>query len=177
MPKARQAEGRRLATNLPRPGRAAETARSKDSWLHLSWSIHRDGLSVLAPFEDHLEMLLKGVQARLQSMKHRDGAFGLLSGLNQLVNDLFCPRDTIAQQSRCVARLGQGSPACKCRAEDALALAGQRRAHRRELILLRRVDLRVSEIEARHCLHGRRGDEKPTEPLVVGRYDEPWRFL
>ena len=50
----------------------------------------RDGLSVLAPLEDHLAMLLKGVQARLQSMKHRDGAIGLLSLLNQLVNDLFC---------------------------------------------------------------------------------------
>ena len=55
----------------------------------------RDGLSVLAPLEDHLKMLLKGVQARLQSMKHRDGAIGLLSGLNQLVNDLFLPSNTI----------------------------------------------------------------------------------
>ena len=29
-----------------------------------------------------LAMLLKGVQARLQSMKHRDGAIGLLAGLS-----------------------------------------------------------------------------------------------
>ena len=40
-------------------------------------------------------MLLKGVQARLQSMKHRDGAIGLLSLLNQLVNDRFLPSNTL----------------------------------------------------------------------------------
>jgi hypothetical protein len=40
-------------------------------------------------------MLLKGVQAPLQSMKHRDGAIGLLSLLNQLVNDLFLPSNTL----------------------------------------------------------------------------------
>ena len=34
-------------------------------------------------------MLLKGVQARLQSMKHRGGAIGLLPGLNQFINDIF----------------------------------------------------------------------------------------
>ena len=76
----------------------------------------RDGLSVHAPLEDHLAMLLKGVQARLQSMKHRDGAIGLLSILNQLVNDPFLPSNTILGQSRCVARPGQGSPAYRCRA-------------------------------------------------------------
>jgi hypothetical protein len=48
-----------------------------------------DGPSVLAPLEDHLAMLLKGVQARLQSVEHRGGAIGLLSGLNQFVNDTF----------------------------------------------------------------------------------------
>jgi hypothetical protein len=41
-----------------------------------------DGSSHLAPLENRLTMLLKGVQARLQSMKHRDGAIGLLSGLS-----------------------------------------------------------------------------------------------
>ena len=76
----------------------------------VSWSIHQikvaqrcpsdgarcsrrlaitDGLSVVAPLEDYLAMLLKGVQARLQSMKHRGGAIDLLSGLNQFVNDTF----------------------------------------------------------------------------------------
>jgi hypothetical protein len=40
-------------------------------------------------------MLLKGVQARLQSMKHRDGAIGLLSGLNQLVDNRFLPSNTL----------------------------------------------------------------------------------
>jgi hypothetical protein len=54
-----------------------------------------DGSSVLAPLEDHLAMLLKGVQARLQSMKHRDGAIGLLSGLNQLVDNPFLPSNTL----------------------------------------------------------------------------------
>ena len=54
-----------------------------------------DGPSDLAPLEDRLAMLLKGVQARLESMKHRDGAIGLLSGLNQLVDDPFLPTDTI----------------------------------------------------------------------------------
>jgi hypothetical protein len=54
-----------------------------------------DGPSVLAPLEDRLAMLLKGVQARLENMKHRDGAIGLLSGLNQLVDDPFLPSDTI----------------------------------------------------------------------------------
>jgi len=39
-------------------------------------------LSRLAPLEDRLAMLLKGVQARLESMKHRDGAIRLLSGLS-----------------------------------------------------------------------------------------------
>jgi hypothetical protein len=39
-----------------------------------------DGPSVLAPPKDHLAMLLKGVQARL---------------LNQLVNDLFLPSNTL----------------------------------------------------------------------------------
>ena len=53
-------------------------------------------------------------------------------------------------------------------AENALALAGQRRPRGRKLFLLRRVDLRVSEIEAHHCLHGRRGDEEPAEPVIVG---------
>jgi hypothetical protein len=124
-------------------------------------------------------MLLKGVQARLQSMKHRDGAIGLLSELNQLVDDPFLPSDTILGDRDVSLGLGEvvlltgvvhGG---KC----PLALAGQRRAHGRELFLFRRVDLRVSEIEARHCLHDRRGDEKPAEPLVVGRYDEPWRVL
>jgi hypothetical protein len=81
----------------------------------VSWSIHRikiaqrgpsrgagcgrvtvtDGPSVAAPLEDHLAMLLKGVQARLQSMKHRGGAIGLLSLLDQLVNDLFLPSNTL----------------------------------------------------------------------------------
>src|SRR5215469_5018843 len=41
-----------------------------------------DGTSRLAPLEDRLAMLLKSVQARLQSMKHRDGAIGLLPGLS-----------------------------------------------------------------------------------------------
>jgi hypothetical protein len=41
-----------------------------------------DGTSHPAPLEDRLMMLLKGMQARLQSMKHRDGAIGLLSGLS-----------------------------------------------------------------------------------------------
>ena len=41
-----------------------------------------NGSSHLAPLENRLTMLLKGVQARLQSMKHRDGAIGLLSGLS-----------------------------------------------------------------------------------------------
>jgi hypothetical protein len=38
--------------------------------------------SRLASLEDRLAMLLKGVQARVQSMKHRDGAIGVLSGLS-----------------------------------------------------------------------------------------------
>jgi hypothetical protein len=54
-----------------------------------------DGPSVVAPLEDRPAMLLKGVQARLQSMKHRGGAIGLLSLLNQLVNDLFLPSNTL----------------------------------------------------------------------------------
>jgi hypothetical protein len=54
-----------------------------------------DGLSVLAPLEDRLAMLLKGVQAHLQGMKHRDGAIGLLSGLNQLVNNTFLTSNTL----------------------------------------------------------------------------------
>jgi len=40
-------------------------------------------------------MLLKGVQARLQSIKHRDGAIGLLSGLNQRINNTFLPSNTL----------------------------------------------------------------------------------
>jgi hypothetical protein len=54
-----------------------------------------DGLSVLAPLEDRPAMLLKGMQARLQSIKHRDGAIGLLSGLNQLINNTFLPSNTL----------------------------------------------------------------------------------
>jgi hypothetical protein len=55
------------------------------SWLRITrWLSQRrhDGTSRLAPLEDRLAMLLEGVQARLQSMKHRDGAIGLLSGLS-----------------------------------------------------------------------------------------------
>jgi hypothetical protein len=70
----------------------------------------RDGLSVLAPLEDHLAMLLKRVQARLQSMKHRDGAIGLLSLLNQLVNDLFLPSNTLLDDRKVSLGLGN-SPA------------------------------------------------------------------
>jgi hypothetical protein len=40
-------------------------------------------------------MLLQSVQARLQSMQHRDGAISLLSALSQLVDDLFLPSNTI----------------------------------------------------------------------------------
>ena len=119
MPKARQAEGpasySRYEPAFPGQG-AAEPARLKDIRLQRElvdppdsnrpkWPkgtalandrlTVRDGLSVLAPLEDHLVMLLKGVQARLQSMKHRDGAIGLLSGLNQLVDDPFLPSNTI----------------------------------------------------------------------------------
>jgi hypothetical protein len=54
-----------------------------------------DGLSVLAPLKDHLAMLLKGVQAPLPSIKHRDGAIGLLSGLNQLIDNTFLPSNTL----------------------------------------------------------------------------------
>jgi hypothetical protein len=63
-----------------------------------AWAPHvtvTDGPSLAAPLEDHFAMLLKGVQARLQSMKHRGGAIGLLSLLNQLVNDLFLPSNTL----------------------------------------------------------------------------------
>jgi hypothetical protein len=47
------------------------------------------GSSFLAPVEDGFAMLLEGVQARLQGMKHRDGAISPPSDLNQLVNDTF----------------------------------------------------------------------------------------
>jgi hypothetical protein len=94
----------------------------------VSWSIHRiaiaqlaqgttlaaddrltvtDRLSVLAPLEDHLAMVLKGVQARLQSMKHRDGAIGLLSLLNQLVNDLVLSSNTLLDDRKVSHGLGQ----------------------------------------------------------------------
>jgi len=106
-----------------------------------------DGPSVLAPLEDRLAMLLKRVQARLQSMKHRDGAIGLLSGLNQLVEDPFLPSNTILSDrdvslglSKVVLLMGV------VHGGNALALAGQCRAHGCELFLLRRVALRVSEI-------------------------------
>ena len=41
-----------------------------------------EGSSRRAPLEDRLAMLLKGVQARLQSMKHRGRTIGVLSGLS-----------------------------------------------------------------------------------------------
>src|SRR5262245_17611838 len=63
--------------------------------------------SVFAPFEDHLAMLLKCVQARLQSMKHRDGAIDLLSLLNQLVNDPFLPSNTLLDTRNVSLGLGQ----------------------------------------------------------------------
>ena len=45
--------------------------------------VNRDeGSSRRAPLEDRPAMLLKGVQARLQSMKHRGRAIGVLSGLS-----------------------------------------------------------------------------------------------
>jgi hypothetical protein len=75
-----------------------------------------DDPSRLAPLEDRLAMLLKGVQARLQSMKHRDGAIGLLSGLNQLVDDSFLPSNTLLGDRDVSLRPGQGSPAYRCRA-------------------------------------------------------------
>ena len=124
-------------------------------------------------------MLLKRVQARLQSMKHRDGAIGLLSLLNQLVNDLFLPSNTLLDDRKVSLGLGKVVllKGLVHGERPRLALAGQRHPHGGQLFLLRCVDLRVGEIEAGHCLHDRRGDEEPAEPLVVGRYDEPWRVL
>src|SRR5262245_20643081 len=52
-------------------------------------------------------MLLKRAQARLQSMKHRDGAIGLLSLLNQLVNDHFLPSNTLLGEPNVSLGLGQ----------------------------------------------------------------------
>ena len=57
-----------------------------------------EGPSVLAPLEDRLAMLLKRVQARLESMKHRDGAIGLLSGLNSVFDDSSLPSNTILDE-------------------------------------------------------------------------------
>jgi hypothetical protein len=43
-------------------------------------------------------MLLQGVQARLQSMKHRDGAIGPPPGLSQLVYDPFLASNTLLDE-------------------------------------------------------------------------------
>src|SRR5262249_549994 len=59
----------------------------------------------------------------------------------------------------------------------ALRFAGQRSAQCRQLLLLRRVDLRVGEIELLHRFHNRGGDNKPCKPLVVGWHHEPGRVL
>jgi hypothetical protein len=66
-----------------------------------------DDPSIAAPLEDHLAMLLKGVQACLQSMKHRGGAIGLLSLLDQLVNDLFLPSNTLLGDGNVSLGLGK----------------------------------------------------------------------
>src|SRR5215831_21088525 len=59
----------------------------------------------------------------------------------------------------------------------ALRLAGQCRAHCRQFLLLRRVDLRVGEIEPLHRFHNRGGDNEPCKPLLVGGHHEPGRVL
>jgi hypothetical protein len=69
---------------------ARATALAADDRLTVT-----DGPSAFAALKDRLAMLLKGVQARLQSIKHRDGAIGLLSGLNQLINNTFLPSNTL----------------------------------------------------------------------------------
>jgi hypothetical protein len=66
-----------------------------------------DGPSVLAALEDRLAMLLKGVQACLQSIKHRDGAISLVSGPNQLVNDTFLPSNTLLDDRKVSLGLGE----------------------------------------------------------------------
>jgi hypothetical protein len=43
-------------------------------------------------------MLLTRVQARLESIKQRDGAIGLLSGPNSVFDDLFLPSNTILDE-------------------------------------------------------------------------------
>jgi hypothetical protein len=56
----------------------------------------RDGLPSadgLLP-RDHREMLLERAEAFLQGAKHRESAIGVMSGLSQLVDDLFLPRNT-----------------------------------------------------------------------------------
>jgi hypothetical protein len=63
------------------PRRLTRTPAAEPAWSVASLTV-TTGPSRLAPLEDRLAMLLKGVQARLQSMKHRNGAIGLLSGLS-----------------------------------------------------------------------------------------------
>jgi hypothetical protein len=46
-----------------------------------------------------------------------------------------------------------------------------------QLFFLLRIHFRVCEIERLHDLHDCSGDNKPGEPLVVGRYDVPRRML
>jgi len=52
-------------------------------------------------------MLLECAQARFQSMKHRDGAIGLLSLLNQLVDDHFLPSNALVGDRNVSVGLGQ----------------------------------------------------------------------
>ena len=61
---------------------AADSDAGGGAGLQRSLVNRHDGRSRLAPLEDRLAMLLQGMQARLQSMKHRDGTTGLLSSLS-----------------------------------------------------------------------------------------------
>jgi hypothetical protein len=62
--------------------------------------------SGLAPIEDRLAMLLKGMQASLQSTKHRDGTTGLLSGPSQLLDNPFLPSNTLLEERKVSLGLG-----------------------------------------------------------------------
>jgi hypothetical protein len=74
---------------------AADSDAGGGAGLQRSLVNRHDGRSRFALLEDRLAMLLQSMQARLQSMKHRNGAIGFLSGLSYLLDDPFLRRNTI----------------------------------------------------------------------------------
>src|SRR5262249_1126734 len=58
-----------------------------------------------------------------------------------------------------------------------LTLISKRLSRGHELLLLGGVNLRVAEVEIFHRFYNGRGNDKPGEPSVIGRHNEPWRVL